>query len=207
MTEPLSSRYPPGTVRALLSTDFVTDPTREVLRARLARNDADGPRFFDPASFAVLRSACARLVPQSDRPERIDIARCIDQRLAEGAGNGWRYDTMPPDPGAYVAGLAALNETALSRYGTTFPELDGAQRDELLDAVQQGAVEVRVWRLLSADRFFEELLAECVEFYYSHPLAQEEIGYVGMTDAPGWEAVGLNQLEPREPREIKSTGE
>ena len=54
------------------------------------------------------------------------------------------------------------------------------------------------WQTLPAKRFFEELLAEAAENYYSHPLAQEEIGYVGMADLPAWERLGLNQLDDRE---------
>jgi len=56
-----------------------------------------------------------------------------------------------------------------------------------------------MWRTLPAARFFEELLAEVVETYYAHPLAQEEIGYAGMADAPGWRAIGLDEREERDP--------
>jgi hypothetical protein len=70
--------------------------------------------------------------------------------------------------------------------------------------VQRGDVEGGVWDTLPAQRFFEELLAEAVECYYSHPLAQEEIGYVGMADAHGWQAISLNRLEPWEPRAVEA---
>jgi hypothetical protein len=46
------------------------------------------------------------------------------------------------------------------------------------------------------------MLAELTEYYYAHPLAQEEIGYVGMADAHGWTRLGLNELEPREPEPL-----
>ena len=43
------------------------------------------------------------------------------------------------------------------------------------------------------------MLAELTETYYAHPLAQEEIGYVGMADLPAWTKIGLNEREEREP--------
>ena len=54
------------------------------------------------------------------------------------------------------------------------------------------------WETLDAVRFFEELLAELTETYYAHPLAQEEIGYVGMADLPAWTKIGLNEKDDRE---------
>ncbi|MBW3634848.1 MAG: GMC family oxidoreductase [Armatimonadetes bacterium] len=52
---------------------------------------------------------------------------------------------------------------------------------------------------MPSPRFFEELLAEATEHYYAHPLAQEEIGYAGFADAPGWKRIGLDERENREP--------
>ncbi len=196
----LAGEYPPGTVRELLDTDWVTRSTRDALRARLDGNHPPGGRFFRPDALVTLRAACGRLIPQPHREDPVDVAGCIDQRLADAAGNGWRYDSMPADADAYRAGLAGLDETARLRYGGAFHQLETLQQDEVLLAVQRGEAEGRVWELIPAPRFFEELLTESVEFYYSHPLAQEEIGYVGMADVTGWGALALNRLEPREPR-------
>jgi gluconate 2-dehydrogenase gamma chain len=55
---------------------------------------------------------------------------------------------------------------------------------------------------MSAPRFFEELLAEATECYYSHPVGADEIGFTGFADAHGWQRIGLNQLEPFEPRAL-----
>ena len=191
--------YPLGTVRALLGTDWVTRSTRDALQARLEAHHPRSGRFFHPEALVTLRAACARLVPQPHRENPIDIAGCIDDRLAGATGNGWRYDTMPADEEAYRTGLAGLNETARLRYGAPFHLLGSPHQDDVLGRVQRGEAEGKTWEMLPAPRFFEELLAESVEFYYSHPLAQEEIGYVGMADVTGWHALGLDQLESREP--------
>jgi len=198
-----SKRYPSGIVSALLETDMVTPPTRAALTERLNKEPIAVPRFFDEATFATLRAVCSRLIPQPDRVQPIDLAGPIDGRLAQGEGDGWRYDQMPPDGEAHRRGLQALDESARLLCGASFAELDDRRQDEMLLLVQRDAVSGGLWETMQASRFFEELLAGATESYYSHPLAQEEIGYVGMADAHGWQAIGLNELEPWEPRALE----
>ena len=198
----MPDHYPDGTVRALLQTDQVTEPTRRALTERLAAPPYQ-PTFFTATEFELLRAVCDRLLPQTNRPEPIDIAGGIDQRLAGNKSNGWRYDMMPADGEAYRLGLKGLEESAQLTFQRSFQNISAEQQDNTLKAVQQKQAPGDTWQQLAADRFFEELLAEAVENYYSHPLAQEEIGYVGMADVPTWQRIGLNELEDREPR---STG-
>lgn len=187
--------YPAGTVRALLSTDAVTAPTRAALKERLARPVAVAPRFLSDDAFATLRAACARLLPDP----RIDVAGPIDARLADGTGDGWRYDALPPDGEAYRRGLAGIDQAARDVFGDGFAALPPDGQDLVLVAVQGGTPAGEAWRGLPAGRFFEELLTEAAELYFAHPLAQEAIGYAGMADAPGWTRIGLDEREAREP--------
>lgn len=198
----LAPHYPTGTVRALLNTNQVTEATRQALTERL-NAPAYAPTFFSPDEFARLTAVCDRLIPQNDRPERIDIVAGIDHRLAAAKSDGWRYDAMPADGDAYRLGLKGVDETARALHGQAFRQLLGEQQDAVLTAIQTDDAPGETWQTLPADRFFEELLAEAVETYYSHPLAQEEIGYVGMADVPSWQRIGLDQLEDREPRAIQ----
>jgi len=191
--------YPTGFVRALLETDAVTPVTRAVLQARLDRPPASAPRFFNAREMNTLRAACARLIPQAERALPIDAAGYIDERLAEGKGNGWRYEVLPPDGEAYRQGLLGLDQSAQTLFKNDFVALQSAQQDEVLRALQSAQAQGEVWRTLPSPRFFEELLAEVAENYYAHPLSQEEIGYVGFADAPGWTRIGLNEREEREP--------
>jgi hypothetical protein len=200
--------YPRGTVRALIETSLVTPATRKALVSRLVPDDAppppvSKPRFFDAEAFDTLRAACDRLIPQADRTHPVQLAGALDERLAEGKGDGWRYNQMPPDGEAHRRGLMGLNESAHAMFGEAFYELEASRQDEVLLAVQRNEAQGQTWKTLPAHRFFEELLAELVECYYSDPLTQEEIGYVGFADAHGWPAVGLNELEAHEPRAIE----
>ena len=186
-----------GDVRALLATDLVTPATRRALLERLSAPRVDTGRFFDAATLHTLQAVCARLLPQPERADPIDLAGCIDARLADGKGDGWRYDVLPADSEAYRLGMRELDRHAQAMGGAPFHALQSAEQDRVLVDFQRG--DVPSWTGEAARRFFEELLAEATESYYSHPLAQQEIGYAGMADAPGWQAIGLDQREAREP--------
>ena len=206
---PQPNRYPAGSVRALLTTDLVTPQTRRALTERLENTERlespatsslpVAPQLFTPAEFDTLRAICARLLPNA-QDLHIDLAAQLDARLQTGKGNGWRYDVLPPDQEAHQRGLQAVDETAQALYKQSFAALDIWQQDAVLRTVQSGAPPGATWKTLPAKRYFEELLAELAECYYSDPTAQETIGYVGMADAAGWSAIGLNQLEAWEPR-------
>lgn len=193
--------YPEGTVRALLQTDLVTEATRTALQARLDAPTDYLPQFFDADTFELLLAVAARLLPQPDRPVPIELAPAIDARLAEGRSDGWRYDVLPPDREAYRLGLGGINQAAQAQFQLDFLVLDAAHQDAVLEQLASGNAAGENWQQVKQGRFFEELLAELTENYYAHPLAQEEIGYVGMADVPGWTRIGLNELEPREPEE------
>ena len=197
------SHYPEGTVRALLQTDQVTPATRAALEARLTAPAHYEPQFFDADTYLLLQAVAARIFPQPDRAAPIALAPAIDQRLLAGTADGWRYDAMPPDREAYRLGLGGINQAAQAQFNQLFVELSEAEQNVIIGQLAAGKAAGANWQQLPQHRFFEELLAELTESYYAHPLAQEEIGYVGMADVPGWQRIGLNELEEREPREVK----
>jgi choline dehydrogenase-like flavoprotein len=204
MTEPPA--YPAGTVRRLLGTALVTPKTLDVIAARLVPGPPREPRYFDAQAHATLAAACDRVVPQSHRTAPVDLAGFIDERLANQMSDGWRYASMPPDGEAFIREMTGLDEAANTLFGDAFCALEGAAQDEVLTRVQAGDPPGTVWQTMPSPRFFEELLAELAECYYSDPISQEEIGYVGMADARGWRAIGPDELEPWEPRPIGSGG-
>ncbi|SEU03959.1 gluconate 2-dehydrogenase subunit 3 family protein [Hymenobacter actinosclerus] len=193
--------YPEGTVRALLETDLVTPATRDALAARQEAPTDYEPQFFDADTYRLLQAVAARIYPQPDRETPIALAPGVDARLLKGDADGWRYDSMPPDREAYRLGLGGINQAAQAQFQQSFLELDAPRQDQIMALLAAAEAPGENWRQLPQDRFFEEMLAELTEIYYAHPLAQEEIGYVGMADVPGWQRIALNELEPREPEE------
>lgn len=192
--------YPAETVRSILDTPLVTPATAAAVRARLATLEGSGA--FDAPERRTLRAACDGLIPQSDRREPIDLATIVENQLATGAGAGWRYAGMPDDIAALQIGLAAIEASACRLFEASFADLDSMTRDRLLFAVQRGDVPTDLWAGLDPKLFFETLLVAVTEAYYAHPLAQEEIGYLGMADARGWQEVGLGARAPHEPEPL-----
>ncbi|WP_210513851.1 gluconate 2-dehydrogenase subunit 3 family protein [Hymenobacter terricola] len=191
--------YPSGTVRVLLGTEHVSEATRAAVQSRLDAPAAYVPQFLAPDTYALLEAVAARLFPQPDRPTQpIPLAPAVDQRLTEGRADGWRYDALPPDREAYRLGLGGIQEIAQALFQADFMALNPGQQDAVLQALADGHPPGPAWETLAAGRFFEELLAELTETYYAHPLAQEEIGYVGMADLPSWTKIGLNEKDDRE---------
>ena len=184
----------PAGVLALIESDRVTPPTRRALLDRLDE-PAGPPHFFAPDAFATMAAACERLIPQPDRDRPIQLALRLDRRLADGEGDGWRYAKMPSDAEVFRQGALGLDQAATALFGQAFVALAGESQDAVLRAVQGGSASGAAWADMSAACYFEELLALVVDIYYAHPLAQAEIGYVGMADAHGWRAIGLDERE------------
>lgn len=186
--------YPPGTVKALLDTDFVTSSTANALRDRMQK-ESSGHSFFDENNFALLSVVCDRLVAQDPENRLVNIALFIDERLKENTGDGWRYNTMPPDGQMYLNGLKGIGETAELMFNENFLHLSEHQQLDVLHSIQNGKAPGAAWKEMPSATFFEELLAETTEVFYSYPIVQEEIGYVGMADAKGWTRIGLDEKE------------
>jgi hypothetical protein len=199
-----NDHYPQGTVQALLLTEAVTANTRCALQNRLQKEVVVVARFFDADMYHTLRAVCMRLIPQAEPERMVDLAGCLDSRLAEGKGDGWRYDAMPTDGKAFMIGLNGISKTSVSRFGLDFHLLAAKEQDEILDLIQSGAATGPAWQIIPAALFFEELLAALVEIYYSHPFAKEDIGEVAMADAKGWQKIGLDELEVQEPQPLKN---
>lgn len=194
------SPYPAGFVRALIASDHVTAPTRHALQSRLHPELDPRCRFFAENDLTILHAICARLVPQNDLLNPVDIAGFIDRRLASAAGDGWRYAGMPPDAEAWTTGMSAIEATSHARFSRSFVALGDEHQDQVLGCIQSGDAPSEIWGRIDPATFFEAMLVWTVEAFYAHPTAQEDIGYAGMADGPGWSPIGLDQLSAREPR-------
>lgn len=181
----------------LLNSDFVTQATCVALQERLAKAK-NSPHFFNDYYFSLLSIVCDRLMGQNPKNQVVNIALFIDERLAENTCDGWRYDALPPDDVMLLQGLAGIDETAQALFGTTFIALKVKEQKIVLKEIQKGTAAGNIWSFLPSSLFFEELLAEATEIFYSYPVMQLEIGYAGMADAKGWEKIGLNQSEGME---------
>jgi pimeloyl-ACP methyl ester carboxylesterase len=199
----------PEAYAALIRSERVNTRLRaELLRRAEPDDPAYQPQALDPVGLAILRAACARVLPQSGAG-RIDLAARIDARLASGAGDGWRFAKLPPDPQAYRLALRTLDAAARTAKGQPFVALGAAAQDALLASLDDGAVagdldaeQMRFW--------FEDLRADVARIYLAHPAALARLGFSGIgaggdtEPLPGFRAIGIGVREPWEPQ---ATGE
>lgn len=189
---------PAADLDALIDGSLVTPTTRAALRRRLTPRET--PRLLDEPARALLGAVCRRLVPHGEDLAGEDLAGAdfASEDLAGAveakfvAGDGWRYDALPPDGQALRLGLAGIGEAARALFGRDFAGLAAADQDAVLALVQRGEAPGAAWARLPAPRFFEELLAAAAEAAYAHPAVQAGIGYLGFADARGWRQVGLD---------------
>ena len=168
----------------LLHSPRVTEPTRAVLRERLDGQSAvaaAAPRLLDAGAFGLLCVVVDRLVPQGPAGPRVPVAAIIDAGAAEGVGDGWRYDVLPPDDVALQRGLVLLDQESHRRHGKAFVDADAAAQDALLHAVQAGEVD---WPGLDAARWFEELLAAAAIAFVADPRTLGLMHFDGLAFLP-----------------------
>ena len=192
--------YPKGDILRLIGSDRMTEATKAALRARLATVSA-GPAtpVLNASQLVALSAIAARLIPQTQRTSAIDLVDAFHRRLADDTGLGWRYADLPPTTQLHQRGLSATDASAVAIFGKAFVALPPARQDELLQVIQGGRTDEAAWQGVNPALWFTELLATLVDIFYSHPLAQDEIGYAGMADAQGWSEVGLDAREAHEP--------
>lgn len=175
--------------------------TRAVLERRLRA--VPGRRFLTAAEWTLLEAIVARLIPQPERTEAVPIVPWIDDDLACGKGEGFRYEGTPPVKEAWRTGLAGIESEARRRHGASFAFLADGLQDTLLAAVQRGEVDEKHWRGLSAGHFFSHiLLKSAVGIYYAHPAAWNEIGFGGPASPRGYVRLDPDRRDPWEAEEV-----
>ena len=217
----------PAYVELILS-ERVSVATREALEPRAGADDpAYEPQVLNVTELAQTRALVDRVLPQRG-PVCIDLGARLDQRLAGGVGDGWRYAVLPGDAEAYRAGLATLEWHAQEEFETGWLALDGELRDEMLAKAAAGKLErgslgrgllARLEAVVGAgkdagpaldaeqmQRWFADVRAEVTEMYVAHPATLARMGYSGIADGAdsehmtGFVLIGEGERESWEPR-------
>lgn len=172
--------YYPG-YSTLNQRNFWDAATRQEIETRVYNVPAI--RFFTARELPLMTAVCDRILPQDDRiPEfRIPIVHYIDERLFNNAIDGYRFENMPDDRDAHRLGLEAIDATAWAIHGKPFLDLDPLEQDSILKSIHDGKklAAPHIWSRMSIDRYWHLLVQDCVDAYYSHPWAWDEIGYGG----------------------------
>jgi Gluconate 2-dehydrogenase subunit 3 len=197
----IGDRYPDADV--LAQRGHWDQATREVILDRV--HNVPPFRYFHGHQRATLEALCKRVIPQAHRPpeRRVPIAPWIDQRCSDRIIDGFRFDDMPRNEVAWLAGLQGLDQTAGALFAARFVDLGNAGQDEVLEQVQAGDPPGEVWRSLPARRWWPHIvLRQITGVYYAHPVAWDEIGFGGPAYPRGYFALNHGAPEPWETREV-----
>lgn len=204
--EPLLPRSQPGYYPGFstLSQQAFWDPaTRKVVTRRLDQDPT--PRFFDAAEASFWTTIFNHLIPQTDRtPERqIPILPALDERLRLDRSVGYRFEDMPHDRDAYRLGMDAINQEAQHRYGADFLSLPHLQQDLVLKTIHDGEPKAaaHIWKQMSVHRFWQLLMQDAIDAYYSHPWSWDEIGFGGPAYPRAYMRLERGEAEPWEVEE------
>ncbi len=196
--------YYPG-YQTLSQQRFWDAATRDVVLRRV--HDVPPIRFFTPAEARQLAAVAARIIPQDDRDlaYRIPIVPWIDERLYSGRIDGYRYEGMPPDGEAHRLGLQAINDIARALHDKDFIDLTPPPQEDILRTLHDGNPPAghAIWARMPVQRYWMLLVQDCIEVYFAHPFAWDEIGYGGPAYPRGYMRLQHGQPEPWEKDEVR----
>ncbi|MFC6646962.1 alpha/beta fold hydrolase [Granulicella cerasi] len=178
---------------ALIDSAQTSSQTRAVMKDRL-RSGKGASSIFSEETSVTLHALVHCIVPQAG----FDLARKLEDTLAQRAGDGWRFDALPADPEAWTAGLATLNHASIARWGVNFAALDQEKQQMIVQAAQDGelhrgvagalhlgarandatAAQMKLW--------IEDVRGDLARLYVADPRAMQRIGFDGFADNNGF---------------------
>lgn len=204
--EPLPQTSHPGYYpgyEILSQQKYWDEATRKVVLKRVEQTPPI--RYFSPEQATFWRAVFDHLLPQHDRtPEkRIPLVEQVDARLFLNKTIGYRYASMPKDREAFALGQQAINAEAQHRYGGEFVYLPQHQQDLVLQMIQEQKQEAakEIWKRMSVGRFWQMLMQDALEAYYSHPWSWDEIGFGGPAYPRAYTRLERGEPEPWEVEE------
>jgi hypothetical protein len=196
----MTDRFPGYDVLAKRWTQSWNEPTRQVIDRRLAVPHA--PRFFSPVEWQTLGAVCDRIMPQPKHRPPVPLPAYVDQKMADGKLDGFRYAQLPPQGEAWRRGLAALDEEAEAAHGGRFHTLPPEHQDGLLRRMQEGRLTSSAWGGMPCQMFFDHrVIPDITHAYYAHPVAWNEIGFGGPAGPRGYVRMALDRRDPWEAAE------
>jgi gluconate 2-dehydrogenase gamma chain len=160
-----------------------------------------GYEFLTRSEAECIEAAVARLIPADDLgpgAKEAGAAFFLDRQLAGpyGAAQSWYMQGPWPEgeetqgfqsrmtpAQLYRAAIADIDDHCRKTFGgKTFPALSDEQRDQVLEGLEKGDIELAH---VKSKPFFEMLLQNTIEGFFSDPI------YGGNRDMIGWKMIGF----------------
>ena len=196
-TPQMIGRYPDFDV--FDAVDSWDHATRAVIEERMAL--AGRPlRFFTADQEPTLRAFCDTTMAQDEDP-RVPVAEFVDDKLAEGRGDGYQYADMPDDRDTWRLVLEGLEHSARERTDDAhgFADAPVQVREAIVEDFSKGRCADGPWDRLNVSRAWTVCMGSVLSGFYSHPWAWNEIGFGGPAYPRGFMRLGpVSVIEPFE---------
>lgn len=135
---------------------------------------AEPRKVLSQSEFDMVEAIAGRIMPTTDTPGAIEAGAAvyIDRALADAYGKHLS---------TYQKALAELDRLCLTSLGKNFIGLSAEQQDEVLKALESGALKP----VTGGQRFFNLVLDHVMEGFFGEPQ------YGGNRDLIGWKLVGF----------------
>jgi hypothetical protein len=199
-TPQMHGRYPDYDV--LAQQEHWDEATRRVVLKRL--EEPRRLRFFDEDEARAL-VVLSDIVLHQDSDPRIAVIAMIDEKLAAGRLEGYRFADLPPDPETWKLVAHGLDEEAHKRGFEHFADAPFEQQRAVVDDFAEGRLAGGTWERLNVKRAWSVITRDLVSAFYSHPWAWNEIGFGGPAYPRGYARLGVGLSEEWEGEEAVHT--
>lgn len=135
-------------------------------------------RFLTVDEARTLATLCDQIIPPDEDPGAawVGVVNYIDRQLC-GPLEHLRM--------SYRQGIASVDRSSHSLYGSAFAELASAQQVELLTLMEQGRAPAEAWKQIASAEFFDLLVNQTMQGFYGDPR------HGGNREATSWKMLGI----------------
>ncbi|HEY7397188.1 MAG TPA: gluconate 2-dehydrogenase subunit 3 family protein [Gaiellaceae bacterium] len=190
ITPGMVGRYPDFDV--LEGAEHWDELTRQVVLQRV--HDVPEPRFFDERETETLSALCDHLSGQVGEEPKLPVLAFVDEKLAAGKFDGYRYFDMPDDGTTWRFVARGLDAEAQGSGAPSFALLGVHEQDALCHRFAKADLHGAAWSALNVSRAFSVVTRYVCEAFYAHPWAWNEIGFPGPAYPRGYSRFGSPHL-------------
>jgi hypothetical protein len=171
------------------------ESTRKLVLARV--ENVPERRFFDDDEAATLEAFCDVALAQDAEP-RIPVLAFVDEKLADGKLDGFRYDGMPDDRDTWRLVARGLDAAARAAGFASYAAAPATVQQSIEGRFAEGDLPLAG---LDTVRAWGVVMRAILGAFYSHPWAWNEIGFGGPAYPRGYARLGIGLSEAWEGEE------
>ena len=167
------------------------EATRKVVLDRV--HNPPKIEFFSFEEERTLRAFCDVVMAQNDEP-RIPVLEFVDQKLARGERDGYRYFVLPDDDELWRLVARGLDAEAGRMGAPHFAAATLASQQLIVDRFSKAELFGPPWDDVNVAFAWEIVHRDILAAFYSHPWAWNAMGFGGPAYPRGYSRFGSRHL-------------